>query len=127
VPVPIAELPTLRAEDTAGIARDLIRDNETYLRALIDTGSIGSVVALARSLPLPRQRVPPARHFAIVMRMIAQKIPSIQELGLPPAIADCATLKNGIVLVTGPDRIGQVVDARGDHRSDQHRTAPITS
>ena len=38
VPVPIAELPTLRAEDTAGIARDLIKDNETYLRTLIDTG-----------------------------------------------------------------------------------------
>src|SRR6185436_15368597 len=32
--VSVAELPVLRAEDTAGIARDLLRDNETYLRAL---------------------------------------------------------------------------------------------
>ena len=45
--------------------------------------------------------------FAIVMRMIASKIPSIAELGLPPAIADCATLKNGIVLVTGPTGSGK--------------------
>ena len=44
--------------------------------------------------------------FAIVMRVIASKIPSIAELGLPPAVGDCATLKNGIVLVTGPDRLG---------------------
>ena len=29
VTVPIEQLPTLRPEDTAGIARDLIRDNET--------------------------------------------------------------------------------------------------
>ena len=45
--------------------------------------------------------------FAIVMRMIAQRIPSIQDLGLPPAIADCSTLKNGIVLVTGPTGSGK--------------------
>src|SRR3954462_438888 len=39
VPVPVAELPTLRPEDTAGIARDLINNNETYLRTLKDQGS----------------------------------------------------------------------------------------
>ena len=105
--MPIAELPALRAEDTAGIARDLIRDNETYLRALIDTGSSD----LSWNLPdRCRFRVNVFRQrgtFAIVMRMIAQKIPSIQELGLPPAIADCASLKNGIVLVTGPTGSGK--------------------
>ena len=37
--VKIEGMPTLRNEDTAGIARDLIRDNETYLRALKETGS----------------------------------------------------------------------------------------
>ncbi|MDP2390911.1 MAG: type IV pilus twitching motility protein PilT, partial [Acidobacteriota bacterium] len=34
-------------------------------------------------------------------------IPSIAELNLPPAIADTATLKNGIVLVTGPTGSGK--------------------
>src|SRR5690242_5163508 len=37
--VPVAELPTLRPEDTAGLAKDLINGNETYLRTLLDTGS----------------------------------------------------------------------------------------
>ena len=122
--VPIAELPALRAEDTAGIARDLIRDNETYLRALIDTGSSD----LSWHLPdRCRFRVNVFRQrgtFAIVMRMIAQKIPSIQELGLPPAIADCATLKNGIVLVTGPTGSGKsstlaaIIDLINTERAD---------
>jgi twitching motility protein PilT len=122
--VPIAELPVLRAEDTAGIARDLIRDNETYLRALIDTGSSD----LSWHLPdRCRFRVNAFRQrgtFAIVMRMIARKIPSIQELGLPPAIADCASLKNGIVLVTGPTGSGKsstlaaIIDLINTERAD---------
>ena len=124
VTVPIAELPTLGAEDTAGIARDLIRDHETYLRALIDTGSSDLSWALPDRC---RFRVNVFRQrgtFAIVMRMIAQKIPSIQELGLPPAIADCATLKNGIVLVTGPTGSGKsstlaaIIDLINTDRAD---------
>jgi twitching motility protein PilT len=45
--------------------------------------------------------------LSIVMRLIPSKIPSIAELHLPPAIADLATLKNGIVLVTGPTGSGK--------------------
>jgi twitching motility protein PilT len=124
VSVPVAELPTLRNDDTAGIARDLIRDHETYLRTLIDTGSTDLSYALPDRC---RFRVNVFRQrgsFAIVMRMIAQKIPSIQDLGLPPAIADCATLKNGIVLVTGPTGSGKsstlaaIIDLINTNRAD---------
>ena len=124
VPVAIPEIPALRAEDTAGIARDLIRDNETYLRTLIETGSSDLSWAIPDRC---RFRVNAFRQrgtFAIVMRMIAQKIPSIQELGLPPAIADCSTLKNGIVLVTGPTGSGKsstlaaIIDLINTNRAD---------
>jgi twitching motility protein PilT len=107
VTVPVAEVPMLRAEDTAAVARDLINDNETYLRALVDQG------ASDLSYVLPdrcRFRVNVFRQrgsFAIVMRVIASKIPSFQDLGLPAAMADVATLKNGIVLVTGPTGSGK--------------------
>jgi twitching motility protein PilT len=107
VEVKIDGLPTLRQEDTAGIAQDLIRGNETVLRTLKDSGSTDlSYVVPDRC----RFRVNVFRQrgtFAIVMRVIASKIPSITELGLPPAIGDCATLKNGIVLVTGPTGSGK--------------------
>ena len=107
IEVKIDGLPTLRNEDTAGIAKDLIRDHETYLRTLKDSGSTDLSYMLPERC---RFRVNVFRQrgsFAIVIRVIASKIPSIEELGLPPAIKDCATLKNGIVLVTGPTGSGK--------------------
>ena len=45
--VPIQQLPMLRADDTAALARDLIHDNETVLRTLKDNGACD----LSYSLP----------------------------------------------------------------------------
>ena len=107
VTVGVTEVPILRAEDTAAIARDLINENETYLRALADQGAADLSYMLPERC---RFRVNVFRQrgtFAIVMRVIASKIPSFQELGLPAAMADVATLKNGIVLVTGPTGSGK--------------------
>ena len=107
VEVKVAGLPTLRNEDTAGIANDLIRNNEVVLRTLKESGSTDLSYVLPERC---RFRVNIFRQrgtFAIVMRVIASRIPSIAELGLPPAIADCAKLKNGIVLVTGPTGSGK--------------------
>jgi twitching motility protein PilT len=124
VTVPIGQLPALRPEDTAGIARDLIRDNETYLRTLFETGSTDLSWALPDRC---RFRVNVFRQrgtYAIVMRMIAQRIPTIEELGLPAAVGDCATLKNGIVLVTGPTGSGKsstlaaIIDLINTNRAD---------
>jgi twitching motility protein PilT len=117
-------LPMLRPEDTAIVARDLIKDNETVLRTLMESGSTDlSYMLVDRA----RFRVNVFRQrgtFAIVMRVIASKIPSIADLGLPPAVADCATLKNGIVLVTGPTGSGKsstlaaIIDLINTSRAD---------
>jgi twitching motility protein PilT len=123
-PVAIDLLPMLRPADTAALARDLVSNNETVLRSLKEHGACD----LSYSLPdRCRFRVNVFRQrgtFAIVMRLIAHKIPSIAELGLPPAIADCATLKNGIVLVTGPTGSGKsstlaaIIDLINESRAD---------
>jgi twitching motility protein PilT len=124
VPVTIEQVPILRTEDTAGLAQDLIRGNETHLRSLKDQGSCDSSYALPDG---SRFRVNVFRQrgtFAIVMRLIAARIPSIAELGLPAAIADIATLKNGIVLVTGPTGSGKsstlaaIIDMINETRAD---------
>jgi twitching motility protein PilT len=107
VEVKIDGLPTLRNEDTAAIARDLIRNNEVVLRTLKESGSTDLSYVLPDRC---RFRVNIFRQrgtFAIVMRVIASRIPSIQELGLPPAMEEVAKLKNGIVLVTGPTGSGK--------------------
>jgi twitching motility protein PilT len=106
-PVTIPGLSLLRPEDTARIARDLIGGNPQVLRALKDQGACD----LSYSLPeRSRFRVNVFRQrgtYAIVMRVIASKIPSLADLSLPASIADAAALKNGIVLVTGPTGSGK--------------------
>jgi twitching motility protein PilT len=107
VPVSVVELPVLRPEDTSKIAADLINGNEQVLRALKEQGACD----LSYSLPeQARFRVNIFRQrgtYAIVMRVIAGKIPTIAELKLPAVVNDTAALKNGIVLVTGPTGSGK--------------------
>jgi len=105
--VNIPELPLLRPEHTARIARDLIGGNAQNLRILREEGAVDLSYSIAER---SRFRVNVFRQrgtFAIVMRVIAAKIPSLADLNLPPAIADAAALKNGIVLVTGPTGSGK--------------------
>jgi twitching motility protein PilT len=107
VAVTVPQMPLLRAEDTARIAGELLRGNETALRTLKEQGAAD----LSYSLPeRGRFRVNIFRQrgtFAIVMRVIASRIPTLAELKLPPVLAESASLKNGIVLVTGPTGSGK--------------------
>lgn len=105
--VAMPQLPVLRPQDTARIAGDLIRGNDTAVRTLAEQGACD----LSYSLPeRSRFRVNVFRQrgsFAIVMRVIASKIPTLPELNLPAVLADAASLKHGIVLVTGPTGSGK--------------------
>jgi twitching motility protein PilT len=107
VPVEVSQLPKLLPEDTARIAGDLVASNEVALLTLKETGACD----LSYSLPQRcRFRVNVFRQrgsYAIVMRVIAEKIPSMKELGLPKVLEEAASLKNGIVLVTGPTGSGK--------------------
>jgi twitching motility protein PilT len=106
-PVAVPALPVLRPQDTARIAGDLIRGNDIAVRTLAEQGACD----LSYSLPeRSRFRVNVFRQrgsFAIVMRVIASKIPTLLELNLPAVLADAASLKHGIVLVTGPTGSGK--------------------
>ena len=123
-PVTLQQVPILRPTDTAGLAFDLIGENELVLGALKEQGAAD----LSYSLPdRIRFRVNVFRQrgsFAVVMRLIASKIPSLAELNLPPAVADAAALKNGIVLVTGPTGSGKsttlaaIIDLINETRAD---------
>jgi twitching motility protein PilT len=107
VPVWVPGMAELQREDTARIARDLLTRNDVALRTLREQGASD----LSYYLPgRARFRVNVFRQrgtYAIVMRVIASKIPTLTELNLPPVLSDVATLKNGIVLVTGPTGSGK--------------------
>ena len=123
-PVPFQQLSILRPDDTARIAGELLRGNETALRTLKEQGACD----LSYSLPeRGRFRVNIFKQrgsFAIVMRVIAGKVPTLAELQLPPVLCETATLKNGIVLVTGPTGSGKsstlaaIIDLINESRAD---------
>src|SRR5438876_7095034 len=107
VPVAVPALPVLQADDTARVARDLVGANEQALRTLKEEGACD----ISYMLPdRARFRVNVFRQrgtFAVVMRVIPAKIPTLADLSLPPSLAEIAALKNGIVLVTGPTGSGK--------------------
>jgi twitching motility protein PilT len=105
--VDVPDVPILRVEDTAQVARDLIGGNAHALRTLKEQGACDfsySIPGRARfRVNVFRQR----GSFAAVLRVIPTKIPSLAELNLPASLTEITSLKNGIVLVTGPTGSGK--------------------
>ena len=105
--IPIAGLEMLTPAHTAAIAQALIGSNKIAADSLEQWGSAD----LSFSLPgLSRFRVNIFKQrgtHAIVMRVVPNNIPTFQSLGLPGQLEEIASLKNGIVLVTGPTGSGK--------------------
>lgn len=62
--------------------------------------------------------------YSAALRTISEKIPSVDELGLPATVKDVAKLPRGLVLVTGPTGSGKsttlasIIDWINTHRSE---------
>jgi twitching motility protein PilT len=106
-PPQVSGLSMLRPVDTAGIACDLIGDNELVLRTLREQGACDLSYSLPQQCRFRVNIFKQRGTFAIVMRLIANTIPTLSELGLPAMLADVMSLKTGIVLVTGPTGAGK--------------------
>lgn len=106
-PVSLPGMEMLTPAHTAAIAKALIGSNKTAEESLEKYGSADlsfSLTGLSRfRVNIFKQR----GSHAIVMRVVPNKIPSFEELGLPNKLAEIAELKNGIVLVTGPTGSGK--------------------
>ena len=61
-------------------------------------------------------------HLGCVMRLLADRIPTLKELGMPPVMEQLAMLPRGLVLLTGPTGSGKsttlaaMVDYANEHR-----------
>jgi twitching motility protein PilT len=100
-------LERLNPEHTRQIANDLM-GSLTYAREKLEkegaTDLSYSIPAVCRfRVNIFRQR---GTH-AIVMRVIPDKVPTFEDLKLPPQLAEIVHLRNGIVLVTGPTGSGK--------------------
>ena len=107
IPVQAPGLRLLSADDTRRIASDLIGNNKQAITVLREQGSCD----VSFGLPgLARFRVNvfiQRGSCAVVMRVIPTVIPEFSALGLPPQLGEVASLRDGIVLVTGPRGSGK--------------------
>jgi twitching motility protein PilT len=100
-------LSPLTADDTRRIASDLIGSNKSAIATLREQGSCDVSFALPG---LARFRVNvfiQRGSCAVVMRVIPTTVPDLSSLGLPPQLAEVASLRDGIMLVTGPRGSGK--------------------
>ncbi len=107
IPVRVQEVSVLTAEDTRRIVGDLLGNNKQALEGLRDQGSCDVSYSLEKHarfrVNIFRQR----GSYAVVMRVIPSAVPDFGSLNLPPQLGECADLRNGIVLVTGPTGSGK--------------------
>jgi len=100
-------LGTFTADDTRRIASDLIGSNKQAINILREQGFCD----ISYGLPgVARFRVNvfiQRGSCAVVMRVIPTVIPDLEALGLPPHLGEVASLRDGIVLVTGPRGSGK--------------------
>jgi twitching motility protein PilT len=107
VPVKIQGVPPLTPEDTARIAAHLIGTNKVAMEKLRSEGSCDISYSLPRQARFRVNIFTQRGTSAIVMRVIPDTIPSFETLNLPAQLMEIVSLKNGIVLVTGPTGSGK--------------------
>ncbi len=106
VEVQVPELELLSADHTRILSMILTGTNPVAQQQLESDGSADISFAAAGArfrVNVFRQRA----AYAIVMRVIPSRIPTMEELRLPPQLAEITRLRNGIVLVTGPTGSGK--------------------
>lgn len=107
IPVNIPGLTALSPFQTETIALHMLKGDRDLTRTLLTTGSAD----LSYSIPgKTRFRVnifSQRNTYAVVLRVIPEGIPTIEQLGLPAEINNVSRLKNGVVLVTGPTGSGK--------------------
>jgi twitching motility protein PilT len=107
VPLKMPGLPILNAEATQRIAEELIGSNKQATATLERQGSCDISYSLPGTARFRVNIFVQRGSHAIVMRVIPQTIPSLDQLNLPAQLAEIVELKNGIVLVTGPAGSGK--------------------
>lgn len=126
IPVQAPGLPSLSADDTRRIASDLIGNNKQAITVLREQGSCDVSFGLPGVARFRVNVFIQRGSCAVVMRVIPTVIPELSALGLPPHLEEVASLRDGIVLVTGPRGSGKSSTlAALLNRINQQRTCHI--
>ena len=105
--VPFAGIERLLPYQTELIAMRLLAGKRDLAEKLVRTGSVDLSYSLARRTRFRVNVFSQRGSYSIVLRVIPNKIPTVEELGLPPQLNAIGNERNGIVLVTGPTGSGK--------------------
>jgi twitching motility protein PilT len=106
-PVSFAGIERLLPYQTELIAMRLIANKRDVADRLVKTGSTDLSYSLARRTRFRVNVFSQRGSYSIVLRVIPNKVPTVEELGLPVQLNDIPNERNGIVLVTGPTGSGK--------------------
>jgi twitching motility protein PilT len=107
VPVSPLGLGKLTAFQTEMIAMALLRDHTEASAILTRSGSTDLSYSLPGRCRFRVNIFQQRGSYAIVMRVIPRDIPTFAGLNLPPHLEEIGSLRNGLVLVTGPTGSGK--------------------
>jgi twitching motility protein PilT len=104
---PVALTRNLTIEDTRRIASDLMSGNQHAIDNLKELGSCDVSYSLPGTYRFRVNIFIQRSSCAIVMRVIPGVVPDFDALNLPAELKKIVSLRNGIVLVTGPTGSGK--------------------
>jgi twitching motility protein PilT len=105
--VSFAGIERLMPYQTELIAMRLLANKRDLADKLVKTGSADLSYSLARRTRFRVNVFSQRGSYSIVLRVIPNKVPTVEELGIPPQLNEIAHERNGIVLVTGPTGSGK--------------------
>ncbi len=106
-PVAYAGIERLLPYQTELIVMRLLAGKRDLADKLVRTGSVDLSYSLAKRTRFRVNVFAQRGSYSVVLRVIPNKIPTVEELGIPPQLNEVGDERNGIVLVTGPTGSGK--------------------
>jgi twitching motility protein PilT len=106
-PVTYAGVERLLPYQTEQVAMRLLAGKRDLADKLVKTGSTDLSYSLAQRTRFRVNIFAQRGSYCVVLRVIPNRIPTVEELGIPPQLNEVAAERNGIVLVTGPTGSGK--------------------
>ena len=94
-------IPSLTPYHTEVFALQLLNNDRRALTTLLEHGSVDISYSVADHARFRVNIFSGGGNYAIVMRRLPTRIPTVEALGLPPILNEMSSEKNGLVLVTG--------------------------
>jgi twitching motility protein PilT len=106
-PVSYAGIEKLAPYQTELVATRLLRGKRDLTERLLRYGSVDLSYSLAQKTRFRVNIFSQRGSYSVVLRVIPNRIPTVEELGIPPQLNEITEERTGIVLVTGPTGSGK--------------------